>query len=63
MAWRPFLCMETLDSNLIQKKPPSFLQPDKSPPKIISSLITEADNWCPNNQRRLYCQHVNHSVS
>lgn len=43
MAWKPFICMETLDANLIQKKPTSFLQPDNSP-KIISSLITEADN-------------------
>lgn len=36
MAWRPFFCMETLDSNLIlkeTKKKPQFSQPDKSPPK------------------------------
>lgn len=63
MAWRPFLCVETLDSNLVQKNPLVFCSLTNLLQKIISSLITDADNWCLNNQRRLYCQHVNHSVS
>lgn len=35
MAWRPFFCMETLDSNLILKETKKTLvfSADKSPPK------------------------------